>query len=346
MKKSSIVRLCWLLVGVLILLFFINYMGANGLVIVLSRVSLVAVVLLVFVELVGFLMYGTTWYVLIRSSGHRIKFGMCQTITFASVFISFLTSSGFILESMRVILASKEAEMHNGESASTVILHRVVYIITVLLSTGTAMLVLSFRGWLPRAEAVQLEVASGVLISIILVGIVLSLSARFIRPLQSVTTRIMRPIADHIQRLQERDVSWSVERFLTDYENTFRRLVSNRRAILVTFLSSSGDWSCSIILLWGILAVLGYVASVWIVVIAMAVGEMVEMIPIPIPGMLGIYETSLTATLVTFSVPGPISASAVLLLRLITSVFDIPATGYAAYRYGYGMLIRKFSGST
>ena len=31
---------------------------------------------------------------------------------------------------------------------------------------------------------------------------------------------------------------------------------------------------------------------------------MVEMIPIPIPGMLGIYETSLTATLVTFSVPG------------------------------------------
>jgi uncharacterized membrane protein YbhN (UPF0104 family) len=77
----------------------------------------------------------------------------------------------------------------------------------------------------------------------------------------------------------------------------------------------------------------------------MAVGEMVQMIPVPIPGMLGVYETSLTATLVTFSVPGPVSASAVILLRLVTSVFDIPATGYAAYRYGYGMLMKKLSGS-
>jgi len=336
-------RLCWLLVGILILLFFVDYMGANGLLLILSHVSLIAVALLVFVELVGFLMYGTTWYVLIRSAGHRIKFGMCQTITFASVFISFLTSSGFILESMRVVLGSKEAGMHSGESASTVILHRVVYIITVLVSTVTAMLTLSIRGWLPHAEAVQLELASGLLTVIILVGVFLSLSPRFIEPLQSVTTRIVRPITDHIRRLQEPNVSWSVEQFLTDYENTFRRLLSNRRDMLVTFVSSSGDWSCSIILLWGILAALGHVASVWVVVIAMAIGEMVEMIPIPIPGTLGIYETSLAATLVTFSVPGPVSASAVILLRLITSVFDIPATGYGAYRYGYGVLVERFS---
>jgi uncharacterized protein (TIRG00374 family) len=115
--------------------------------------------------------------------------------------------------------------------------------------------------------------------------------------------------------------------------------------MLLTLLSTFGDWSCSVILLWGILAALGYLASVWIVVIAMAVGEMVEMLPIPIPGMLGIYETSLTVTLITFSVSGPISASAVILLRLITSVFDIPATGYAAYRYGYGVLMKRLSGS-
>jgi len=346
MKRSSFVRLGWLLVGILILLLFISYMGASGVLLVLSRVSLIAIVLLILVELVGFLMYGTTWYVLIRSSGHRIRFGMCQTITFASVFISFLTSSGFVLESMRVVLGSKEAGMHTGESASTVILHRVVYIITVLVTTAMAMLTLSVRGWLPPAEAVHLELAAGLLIIVILVGIFVSLSPRFIKPLQSVMTRIVRPIANHIQRLQEHEVSWTVERFLTDYENTFRRLLSNRRGMLLTFFCSVGDWSCSIILLWGILLTLGHVASVWIVVIAMAIGEMIEMIPIPIPGMLGIYETSLTATLITFGVPGTISASATILLRLITSVFDIPATGYAAYRYGYGVLMRKLSGST
>jgi len=67
------------------------------------------------------------------------------------------------------------------------------------------------------------------------------------------------------------------------------------------------------------------------------------MLPIPVPGMLGIYESSLTATLITFGVPASISASAAILLRLITSVFDIPATGYAAYRYGYRTLTKNLS---
>ncbi len=338
-------RLGWLLVGIVALLFFINYIGATGIVHIISRVSPIAIILLILVELVGFVLYGTTWYVLIRSAGHRIRFGMCQMITFASVFISFLTSSGFILESMRVMLGSKEGGMRTGESASTVILHRAVYLITVLVSTVTAMFALSIRGWLPHAEAVQLEMASGLLIILILLGVFLSLSPRFIRPLQTLATRLVRPIADRVRRLQERDVSWSIERFLTDYENTFRRLLSNRRDILLTFLSSGGDWSCSVVLFWGTLAALGQVSSVWIVVIAMAVGEMVEMLPIPIPGMLGVYETSLTATLIAFNIPGQIAASAAVLLRLVTTVFDIPATGYASYRYGYQVLMKDLSKS-
>ena len=346
MKKSTLVRLGWLLVGLLILLFLAYYMGASGFLLTLSRLSLIAIVLLVFVELTGFLMYGTTWYMLIRSSGHRIRFGMCQTITFASVFMSFLTSSGFVLETMRIILGSREAKMHSGESASTVILHRVVYILTVILSTVAAMLALSVRGLLPHAEAVQVELASGMLIVIIFIGVVLSVSPRFFQRLQSLATRIARPIANHMQRLQEHDVSWSVERFLTDYEDTFKKLVSNRRNMLATFVASSGDWSCSIILLWGILAALGHVTSVSIVVVAMAVGEMVEMLPIPIPGMLGIYETSVTATLVSLGIPGAVSASATLLLRLVTSIFDIPATGFAAYHYGYHVLTKDLSGTS
>ena len=345
LKKGSMVRLGWLFVGILMLLLFLNYMGANGLLLILSRVNPIAIVLLILVELVGFALYGTTWYVLIRSAGHQIRFGMCQMITFASVFIGFLTSSGFILESMRVVLGSEEARMHTGESASTVILHRVVYITTVLASTVAAMLVLSARGWMPRAEALQLELALGALIIIILLGVFLSLSPRFIQRLQSLSSRIIRPIMDHVQRLQKREAGWSIELFLTDYENTFRRLLSNRRDMLLSFLLSSGDWSCSLILLWGLLATLGHISSIWIVIIAMAVGEMVQMIPIPVPGMIGIYETSLTAILITFSVPAPVSASAAILLRLVTSVFDIPATGYAAYRYGYRALMKGSSRS-
>ena len=56
MKKASIVSLGWLLVGVVALLVFVDYMGANGLLLILSRVNLIALLLLVSVELVGFLL--------------------------------------------------------------------------------------------------------------------------------------------------------------------------------------------------------------------------------------------------------------------------------------------------
>jgi uncharacterized protein (TIRG00374 family) len=264
-------------------------------------------------------------------------------ITFASVFVSFLTSSGFMLEVMRVILGSKEARMRMGQSASAVILHRVVYVITVLASTVAAMFVLSVRGLMPHVETFHLELVSGGLIAIMIAGVFLSLSPSIIQPLQSVTSRITRQIMTHVQRLQKHKVSWSVKQFLTDYEKTFRQLLSSRRAMSFSFLVSSGDWSCSVILLWGVLAALGHVASIWIVIITMAVGEIIQMIPIPVPGMIGVYETILAATLITFGIPAPVSATAVILLRLITSIFDIPATGYAAYHYGYRKLQASLS---
>ncbi len=61
-------RLGWLLVGIVALLFFMDYIGPTGIVHIISRVNPIAIVLLVLVELVGFALYGTTWYVLIRSA--------------------------------------------------------------------------------------------------------------------------------------------------------------------------------------------------------------------------------------------------------------------------------------
>jgi uncharacterized membrane protein YbhN (UPF0104 family) len=70
----------------------------------------------------------------------------------------------------------------------------------------------------------------------------------------------------------------------------------------------------------------------------MAIGKMIEMTPIAVPGMLGIYETSITAALSVFSIPVAVAASAALLSRIVTAWLEIPITGMAAYHYGYKLL--------
>ncbi len=75
-----------------------------------------------------------------------------------------------------------------------------------------------------------------------------------------------------------------------------------------------------------------------VVVITMAIGEMAQTIPIGVPGMLGIYEAAITASLSIFSIPIAIAASAALLSRVVISLLELPLTGIAAYHYGFKVL--------
>jgi uncharacterized protein (TIRG00374 family) len=126
----------------------------------------------------------------------------------------------------------------------------------------------------------------------------------------------------------------SADKFLDDYEVGFRRMLSSKAPVLASFLASLGDWSCSLLILWVVLVSLGIHATFSIVVISMSVGKMVQMTPIAVPGMLGIYEASITTALYLFGVPLAVGASAALLMRLISFWLDMPVTGLAAYHYG------------
>jgi hypothetical protein len=67
-------------------------------------------------------------------------------------------------------------------------------------------------------------------------------------------------------------------------------------------------------------------------------GKMIQMNPIAVPGMLGIYEAAVTTSLSLFAVPVAVAASAALLMRIITFWPDLPITGLAAYHYGFKLL--------
>jgi uncharacterized membrane protein YbhN (UPF0104 family) len=68
--------------------------------------------------------------------------------------------------------------------------------------------------------------------------------------------------------------------------------------------------------------------------LTITVGDFIQMVPIAIPGMVGVLEVVTTAVLVMFGVPLSTAATATLLARISTFWFDIPITGAAASYYG------------
>jgi uncharacterized protein (TIRG00374 family) len=285
------------------------------------------------IQLLGLIFYASAWFQLIRATGHKVPFLTCQGISFASIFASYTLPSGIFLEAMRVILGSKESGMKLGESTATVILHRMLYIVGFLVSTALALVALILDRKIFSSAIVDLSILPILAIAGLLVLLYLSLQPKRLQPVLNRILRLAQPLIKAIQK--EAKADGKADEFLSDYQKGFRKMISSKAYVATSFAASLGDWGCSVLILWVVLVSLGVHITFWVVIISMGVGKMIQMTPIGVPGMLGIYEAAITTALSLFGVPVAIAASAALLMRVITFWLELPVTGLAAYHYGF-----------
>ncbi len=340
-NNGRIIRITSLFFGIIVLVAFIYFVGLNSIARVLLQVNPAFILLMVAIQLLGFTFYATAWYLLIRSIGCKIRFLTCQGITFASIFASYTMPSGVFLEAARCILGSKESDMKLGESTATVILHRILYIVGFLSSTGLALAALMMRGGVTTSVLVDLAVLPVLAVAGLLILLYVSLHPKMMGPFLDRALRLAQPVVRMVQK--EAQTEGKAEQFLKDYHASFRRMLLSRTHLAASFVASLGDWTCSVLILWVVLISLGSVASLWVVMLTMAIGKMIQMTPIAVPGMLGIYETAVTTSLSLFGIPIAVAASAALLSRIVTAWLDLPITGIAAYHYGYKVLKKQTS---
>ena len=312
------------------------YVGFGSIETILLSVSPFVIIGVVGLQFLSLTFYTLAWYLLIRSIGYRMSFVTCQGITLASIFAVYTMPSGVFLEGARCILCTKETGMKLGESTSTVILHRMLYIIGFLGSTAFSLIALMVMGGMSRVILQELSIIPTISVVGLIVLLFLSLDPKRIQPLLDYALRFALPIIRLVQK--EAVVDGKVDRFLDEYRLGFRKMLSNRLQIFLSFAASIGDWGCSVMILWIVLLSMGANASLWVAMITMAIGKMIQMTPIAIPGMVGVYEAVVTSTMALFGIPVSIALSAALLTRIVTVWLELPVTGVAAYHYGFKLL--------
>jgi len=303
---------------------------------ILLSINPLVIAVMVGLQLFGFGFYSAAWYQLILAAGYRIHFRACFGIALASIFAVYVMPSGVFMEVLRCVLGSKETGMPFGESTASVILHRILYIVGFLASTAVALFAVLSRN---ATDSMSLLVLASIPIATLAgLGILLyfSWTPGKISPLLDRILKLVQPLIRLIQK--EAIVEGKANRFLSEYDAGFKRMVTSKRRMFFSFLANLGDWCCSVAILWAVLYALNANASVWVVVITVSIGRMIQMTPIAIPGMIGVYETAVTTVLALFAVPVSIAASAAILSRLVTVWLELPITGVAAYHYGFKLL--------
>jgi len=291
---------------------------------------------MVTLQLLGYGFYSAAWYQLILAEGYALRFRTCFGIALASIFAVYVTPSGVFMEVLRCLLGAKETGMPFGESTASVALHRILYIVGFLVITSFGLFaVLSHSATDPIS---LLALASIPIATVAGLGVLLyfSLDPRKVSPALDRLLKLAQPLLRRIQK--EAVIEGKADRFLGEYDMGFRRMVKSKRRMILSFLASLGDWSCSVAILWIALLALNVNTSVWVVVITISIGRMIQMTPIAIPGMIGVYETAITTVLALFAIPVTIAASAAILSRIVTVWLELPITGAAAYHYGFKLL--------
>jgi len=335
-KRSKVLNILSLVFGLLVLVAFLYYVGIGSIEKILLSVDPVIVVGMVALQLLSFVFYASAWYLLIRAVGYRMRFLTCQEITLASVFAVYTMPSGVFLEAARCILGSKETGMKLGESTATVILHRILYIVGFLASTALALVALIGTGMMNKIVLAELAAIPVITIVGLIILLYLSFDPKRVGPLLNRVLRFVQPIVRLVQK--EANIEGKADQFLDEYNSGFRRMISSKRQLILSFAASLGDWGCSVTILWIVLVSMGAQVSFWVAMITIAFGKMIQMTPIAIPGMIGVYEAAITTVLALFAVPVPIAASAAILSRIVTVWLELPITGIVAYHYGFKLL--------
>jgi uncharacterized protein (TIRG00374 family) len=335
-KRTTATRVFSILFGLLVLVAFVYYVGVGSVERILLSVNPILILVMVVLQLSSFVFYASAWYLLIKAAGYRMRFLTCQEITLASIFAVYTMPSGVFLEAARCIFGAKETGMKLGESTATVILHRILYVVGFLASTAVALIALLASGMMSSTTLVELGVVPVVTVAALIILLLLSFDPKRIGPLLDRILRLAQPIIRLIQK--EAVVEGKADQFLGEYKSGFRRMVSSRREMMLSLAASVGDWACSVMILWIVLISMGANTSLWVVMITMAIGKMIQMTPIAIPGMIGVYEAAITTVLALFHIPIPIAASAALLSRIVTVWLELPITGIAAYHLGFRLL--------
>lgn len=285
-------------------------------------------------DMTGLVLYGSCWYVLIRSAGLKIRFLSCISIALAGIFTCYITPSGFFMDASRVLLASKESDISIGDGAATVILHKIVFILGFVTYGLLAMTMLFASYGLSHYLAVNVLG----LIAVVTAGVV-GLALVIVRgeKLRELMPGLYEGVQSRLQKMFSKYLPKAISSIggvTRDFRSTFRRLVRDPKAMLASYALSMAYWATSVMILYVVFLALGYHVSIWAIMLAISIGDFIQMTPIAIPGMLGVLEVVITTVLVMFGIPLSVAASATLLGRVATFWFDIPVTGVAASYYG------------
>ena len=321
-----------LIIGAIIFIIYLYFADVTEIAATILSLDLKIALTAVLIDLMCIGLFTLGWYILLKNPGMGFK--ECFEIVLVSIFGDLMIPTASISgEFFRVSLAVKRGKIQVSEATASVLLHRILLALTFGVVLLVSVLNLSGHQPAPAAEIYALGV-------IAILDLVLGITAMYIALRAHLFERKVEKFILKIGGLLGRfrphyDPHKLRGRFLEGYR-TFVQAIKSVKAstFVISFLVLTARWFLIATIPYILFISLGRPVSYWVVLGVAVFVSMIQMIPIGIPGMVGVMEISMTAFFMGFGIPPALAASATILTRLVIFWFELVISAFAASLQG------------
>jgi len=321
-----------LIVGVVVFILYLYFADVGEIAKIIMSLDLKFALIAIFIDLACIGLFVLAWYVLLKNPG--MSFKDCFEIVLVSIFGDLMIPTASISgEFFRVSLAVKRGNIHVSEATASVLLHRVLLALTFAVVLIASLFNLIGHNVVSLAEIYVLGIVA---ILDLVLGISVIYMALRAHLFEKNVERLAIRLGGLLRRLRP---NYDSDRLRSSLLQGFRAFVLAIRSVKVDVLVVA---SFILTARWFLIAMIPYImfislgrpVSYWIVLGVSVFASMVQIIPIGIPGMVGVMEVSMTALFIGFDIPPALAASATILTRLVIFWFELIISAFATSLQG------------
>lgn len=333
--------LLMLAIGICAFFVYLFLVGPELIIAETSKVNVWLLLSTLPLELAFMLLFGLTWYMLLKILEKNVSLKDSISISLVSLFGNIMIPTGSVTgEAIRLVLSKRKLKIGLSVALASILVHRIVNLMALVpfLALGLTLL------WSVKSSNVELLTMLALAIIAIGGGLLLLRHLSKSMRLQAYAYKASEKILKKFKRWSSETAN-TIEHNIAEFSLSLDKMFSKPHVLLLSFIVFLGHWAAAITIPYVVFLSLGYEVSYSLILVAYPIYSLSYMIPVGIPAMLGIVEASMTATFIALGVPPIIASSASILTRIIAVWFEVAVTGAVTALYSLDIFQELFKSS-
>lgn len=314
-KKTAVL----IVIGLAIYLGYLYMVGFDSVKNVLLHANYWYMGLALAVALAANAFHTAGWWVYLRNIGYKIPFFKAFQMYLASIFfVNLLPTMAVSGEVSKIFFVQKSTpESRFDKTLATCVISRVLEIVPIATGATIGVLYLAFFYGMPLwATAFCLFIAL-TMASIAVGGLAVTMDNVLLRRLSGAVFRLAG-------RILKRDLSSQsahVDVILAQFDTSLKDITGNWMLVATSLVLIFIAWCLDVSVAYIAFLAVGHPVSLVLVVTVFSVMVILQMLPIFLPGGIGVVDIVMTTLYMTVGIPKESAAGATLMVRFVTLWF-------------------------